>query len=128
MTAKLSRCQGSNLLNYLQQKNLSVEVEQYKFLSPRDLEVEEERGNVVMEENVNLIGNPDYVAQIKFTEFGFNVNYIHQYQQKMANLPLWRTKLTFQGKTVYALEATKKKSLRLAVSMIDSYIREFLGV
>ena len=37
MEVKLSRCQGLN------QKKLDVEIEQYQYLSPRDLEVEHAR-------------------------------------------------------------------------------------
>ena len=128
MTAKLARCNGSNLLNYLHQKKLDVEIEQYKFLSPRDLEVEEARGNVLLEKNVNLLNNPEYYAIIKFTEEGYKLDYIHREQERISHLPLWRTRLTFQGKTVYSLSSTKKNSLRVAVSMLDTHIREYLGV
>ena len=103
-------------------------MEQYTFLSPRDLEVEEARGNVLLEKNVNLLNNREYYARIKFTEEGYNLDYIHREQERISHLPLWRTRLSFQGKTVYSLSSTKKNSLRVAVSMLDTHIREYLGV
>ena len=128
MEAKLSRCNGSNLLNHLHQKNLDVEIEQYQYLSPRDLEVEQGRGNITLDNQVNLLNNREYYARIKFSDHEFKLDYIHRDQQRLFNLPLWRTRLSFQGKTVYALSNSKKNSLRVAVSLIDSHIRKGLGV
>ena len=126
MEPKLARCQGSNLLNHLHQKNLDIEIEQYQYLSARDLEVEECRSNIIVDNRVNLLNNPEYYARIKFSELGFKLDYIHKDQKRLSNLPLWRTKLSFQGKTVYSLSNSKKNSLSVAVSLMDSHIRKAL--
>ena len=125
---KLSRCQGSNLLNYLRQKNIDFEIEQYNFLSPRDVEVETSRGNVVEVGNINLMSNPEYIAHIKFNDENYELNYIHREQHRLSKLPLWRTKFSFQGKTVYSLNSSKKSSLEQALTQMDGHIRSFLGL
>ena len=125
---KLSNCHGSNLLNYLRQKDIDFEIEQYNYLSARDLEVENTRGNVVYEDNVTLMSNPDYYCEVKFKDNNYELNYIHREQNKYADKPLWRTKFVFQGKTVYALNYTKKSSLQRAVTMMESHIRTSLGL
>ena len=125
---KLSKCKGINLLNYISQKNIDFEIEQYKYLSARDLEIERSRGNIIEEENVNLLENPEYYTTIKFMEDGFKLNYVHREQKRFSNLPLWRTKFVFDGKTVYSLDCSKKTSLENAINMMDGHIRDSLNL
>ena len=127
MEPKLSRCQGSNLLNHLNQKNIDVEIEQYQYLSPRDLEVEHERGNIRGGNQVNLFNNPEYYARIKFSEREFKLDYIHKNNKDYLIFLCGELDYYFKVKTVYCFEYSQKSSLEQAISLMDSHIRSSLS-
>ena len=120
---KLENCHGLNLLNHLNQMNISFQMEQYPYLSSKDLE--DQKDNIV-EEAVSTLKNPDYNTVIKFKDQTYEVSYVHKNQDRYRKRNLWRTKFTFNDKVFYSLESTKKKSLRDVVNVAEKDIKTHL--
>jgi hypothetical protein len=124
MPVNFEKCQNVNLLNHMKQKNIPFEVEQYTYLSPQDIETETQRGNI-QEVEVNFMNQKDFIYYARFEDEGMTSGYYYVPQLKFAHRPMWRTKLTFNGDTVYGLGYTKKESLRNTVNMISNKITQY---
>ena len=134
MSTKLFNCHGNNLLSHLKQKNIDIEVQQYPYLSKKDIEkqskIQKEEDPIeqlgIEEVKVNLLESSDYVYYAKFIGHKMTSGYYHKEQRKLSQRPLWRKVLNFKGGEVFSLGKTKKESLERGVDQVDSKIKKVL--
>ena len=119
---KLENCRGLNLINHLNQKNISFCLEQYPYLSKQDLEDQKEN---IVEEEVSTLSSPEYYTVIKFSENYFEVSYANREQESFKKMNLWRTKFTLNNQKYYGLGKSKKNSLMDVLNQIEDKIKVF---
>ena len=103
-------CKGRNLLNHLKQKNIPLELEQYKYKSK------------------DIYNGYGYMYKIELNDVVLLMDLIKDKEEiRKEKHPYWVTNFTFNNKKYTSLGTSKMNSLESVLSTADSDIRSFLN-